>query len=315
MNDYEPCLAWPDFDPIEVIRFNNDLDSGLDEQRDLGPSFRYMKSTSSLIQRLLPDAQHGDDIDQSLWSSTSAPQPSLLTPTKARAKKLKEDSSYDSWATVQDHIDALDKAEDDLYNAMHDTRSFGYSWLVPMGKLQTREEDIDSEVGSSPRARAQSPPMLVAPVAATAAATTTTTDQPTTDAATTGNNNNGDDVGTEPVRDLDAEIEDADARSSTGSSMSESGSSHDGQDEQDNIGEDMADRSQLRPNVSEEQSEQSESEGSVPTRVDHETRAADARRQRERFLSNLDRRTTNDQRQGETDTDGDEAMSEASMEL
>ncbi|BGP38078.1 hypothetical protein JCM10450v2_002009 [Rhodotorula kratochvilovae] len=99
--------------------------------------------------------------------------------------------------TMQDDLDDLDRVEDEHYNRTMDTRQYGYSWLVPLGRQSTHDEDADSAFSTSPHHGldttldlALSPPHggaggFVPPAAAAA-----------------------DDA---PVVDLDAEIEDADA--------------------------------------------------------------------------------------------------------
>ncbi|GAA6057682.1 hypothetical protein JCM3770_003839 [Rhodotorula araucariae] len=104
--------------------------------------------------------------------------------------------------TMQDDLDDLDRDEDILYTRLQtmDTRQYGYSWLVPLGRQSTHDEDADSAFSTSPHHGldttldlALSPPNHAGGFVPPAAA---------------------DDA---PVVDLDAEIEDADADTTTGS--------------------------------------------------------------------------------------------------
>lgn len=45
--------------------------------------------------------------------------------------------------TLQDEADALDAEEAAWYDRLHEVASFGYASLIPLGKLQTQEEDQD----------------------------------------------------------------------------------------------------------------------------------------------------------------------------
>ncbi|GAA5963535.1 hypothetical protein JCM21900_004543 [Sporobolomyces salmonicolor] len=97
------------------------------------------------------------------------------------------------YRTLQDEVDDLDQEEDDAYQRSVDVRQYGYSWLVPLGRQNTHEEDEGSNY-SSPRSihlpSLSQDPNLSVDVAANSGA-----------------------QGGERVRDLDAEIEDADASS------------------------------------------------------------------------------------------------------
>ncbi|KPV75999.1 uncharacterized protein RHOBADRAFT_43434 [Rhodotorula graminis WP1] len=123
--------------------------------------------------------------------------------------------------SLQDHLDQLDKDEDDHYAQVLNLRHYGHSWLVPLGRQHTHDEDADSAFSTSPHQGLDSALELG-------------NSPPRHDAAPLPPT--GDDAAA-PVVDLDADIEDADA-SATGSSGSHaSTASGSGDDEDDDDGE------------------------------------------------------------------------------
>ncbi|GAA6026921.1 hypothetical protein JCM8097_005963 [Rhodosporidiobolus ruineniae] len=119
-------------------------------------------------------------------------------------------------ATMQDELDELDQEEDDFYNRMMDIRQYGYSWLVPLGRQHTHDDDAESVFDTSA-------------LAGDGNATFDSLGQPIPafDAGADGGGGAPGGAGGEaqdeaPVRDLDAEIEDADAE--TGSESEGEGS-------------------------------------------------------------------------------------------
>ncbi|GAA5905680.1 hypothetical protein JCM5296_001805 [Sporobolomyces johnsonii] len=97
------------------------------------------------------------------------------------------------YSTLQDEIDDLDQEEEDAYSSSVEVRQYGYSWLVPLGRQNTHEEDEGSNY-SSPRS-IHLPSLSLDPNLSVDAA------------------GNSAPQGGGHVRDLDAEIEDADASS------------------------------------------------------------------------------------------------------
>ncbi|BGO97829.1 putative DNA mismatch repair protein [Rhodotorula toruloides ATCC 204091] len=83
------------------------------------------------------------------------PDPSKLPPSR----RYRSQASGVKVRTMQDELDQLDVDEDELYNAKMDTRQYGYSWLVPLGRQNTHEEDIESQYGSSPHASRLADPL------------------------------------------------------------------------------------------------------------------------------------------------------------
>ncbi|BGP30204.1 hypothetical protein JCM10296v2_001956 [Rhodotorula toruloides] len=83
------------------------------------------------------------------------PDPSKLPPSR----RYRPQGSGDKALTMQDELDQLDVDEDELYNQKMDTRQYGYSWLVPLGRQNTHEGDIESQYGSSPHASRLADPL------------------------------------------------------------------------------------------------------------------------------------------------------------
>ncbi|ORY40629.1 hypothetical protein BCR35DRAFT_311399 [Leucosporidium creatinivorum] len=147
-------------------------------------------------------------MDFSQSTAWPALHPPLLTrlprpPVHPNPASLPPSQRYKSnqFPTLQDEIDQLDWDEDQWINSLHDTRGFGFSWLVPLGRQNTQEEDAESAFSSSPRA---------------------TSAEPLPDEAAQPNGINGDASmeGAEVV-DLDADIEDADADATVSGSEEE----------------------------------------------------------------------------------------------
>lgn len=100
---------------------------------------------------------------------------------------------------------------------MHELRTFGYSHLIPLGRLNTQEEDQESSFASPSPPRQSSPPVMEEdPIRLTA------TEQLRA-------NGQGEAAGFENERDLDAELDDLDA---TGSDLS-------GEDDQEEEDQDL----------------------------------------------------------------------------
>ncbi|KAK4053102.1 hypothetical protein OIV83_001837 [Microbotryomycetes sp. JL201] len=296
-------VKWPRFDPIEVVRLMHDLGEGYEEdESDVPASLRYLQTAGSLTDKLSrgPDSLlYGTSSVSSEWKHH--PDSSSSRAHHQNDEQGGSNGGHDRWATVQDKLDALDKLESEWHNAMSETRNFGYSWLVPLGKLQTREEDNESDAASSPRMSlvgAGSPQLFQDdPAAAAAAAERMARD--------------GDDVAPNqgPVRDLDADIEDADARSRGSMLTSES----DDDQEEDNDTRGRVDRrTPITTNNRQEgeESETSEQSGILVVEDTPEARAARARQNREEFLRVLDRRMRqgdeNEASMNEDDDDDDD---------
>ncbi|KAM0792499.1 hypothetical protein ACM66B_005171 [Microbotryomycetes sp. NB124-2] len=314
-------VRWPRFDPIDVTRLMYDLCESPEDQEAIPASLRHLQTVSSLNDEL---SQNGSGPDPLLYGSSSVSSdwkhhvdPPTSGSSNGGAGKDggtdDEAAGYDKWATVQDHLDALDKVEAEWNIAMSDTRNFGYSWLVPLGKLQTKEEDNDSDVASSPRLLSPREVLAAVDVADAAEA-----------APEVNDNNNNVDAGPAPpqrdllVRDLDADIEDADARSRGSLSMTES-------EEELDVTGNIDRRTVARDNNNDDQyGERQESEpidegGDVATAAQTPgTRAARARQQRSEFLRGLDRRMRqgdeNEASMDEDDDDSGEDMSQDSNE-
>ena len=93
---------------------------------------------------------------------------------------------------------------------MHEIRSFGYSWLIPLGRLNTQEEDQESSFSSSPAAQ-----RLLSPEIAN--------QQPNQQPHQVGQQAAADhEMAGEQEEDLDAGIEDADDSFGEGSEEEES---------------------------------------------------------------------------------------------
>ncbi|BGP13988.1 hypothetical protein JCM10213_005574 [Rhodosporidiobolus nylandii] len=107
-------------------------------------------------------------------------------------------------ATLQDEIDELEQEEDDYWNGTAEVRHYGYSWLVPLGRQHTHDEDAESAFTASPRHDPNSTfdSALGAQILPPGAGGGAHEQQQPADEA--------------PVRDLDADIEDADTSGSSG---------------------------------------------------------------------------------------------------
>ncbi|BGP22938.1 DNA mismatch repair protein [Rhodotorula toruloides] len=156
------------------------------------------------------------------------PDPSKLPPSRRYGPQ----GSGDRVRTMQDELDQLDVDEDELYNAKMDTRQYGYSWLVPLGRQNTHEEDIESQYGSSPHGSRLADPLNLDG--------DFDFDFPSLRHGADGEGGRGgrsglrrglqqDEDADVEVRDLDDEIEDADAASQSESAESEDGESHGGE--------------------------------------------------------------------------------------
>ncbi|GAA5866045.1 hypothetical protein JCM8547_002926 [Rhodosporidiobolus lusitaniae] len=107
--------------------------------------------------------------------------------------------------TLQDDLDELDADEDEYYNNLMDVRQYGYSWLVPLGRQNTHDDDAESAFGSAgdqtfDSALGQPLPLDLG-------------GQP----GGQPGGGEGEGAGEAPVRDLDAEIENADASTASSS--------------------------------------------------------------------------------------------------
>ncbi|KAI5477822.1 hypothetical protein MNV49_005906 [Pseudohyphozyma bogoriensis] len=100
---------------------------------------------------------------------------------------------------LQDDADALQWEEDQLLHKHEDIRNYGSSWLVPLGRQQTQEEDAESQFSSSPR-----PGTPVDQTLDEAPSLNLAGDAPAADGAQG-------ETGDAPEVDLDAEIEDRDS--------------------------------------------------------------------------------------------------------
>ncbi|GAA5901493.1 hypothetical protein JCM8208_001817 [Rhodotorula glutinis] len=134
--------------------------------------------------------------------------------------------------SLQDHLDQLDKDEDDHYAHVLNLRHYGHSWLVPLGRQHTHDEDADSAFSTSPHQGldsaldlGNSPPRHDLPAL------------PATGAAAAAAAGQDGDDGAAPVVDLDADIEDADASASGSSGSRASTASGSGDEDDDDEGE------------------------------------------------------------------------------
>lgn len=66
--------------------------------------------------------------------------------------------------TLQSNLDSIQLAESNHAASLHELRSFGYSWLIPLGKLNTQEEDQESNFTDSPSPPPHSPGPLPEPL-------------------------------------------------------------------------------------------------------------------------------------------------------
>ncbi|SGY72888.1 BQ5605_C005g03225 [Microbotryum silenes-dioicae] len=121
--------------------------------------------------------------------------PRVANPYAQPASKRFADTLY---PTLQDKLDQLDYLEEQHLSSMHEIRSFGFSWLVPLGRQNTQEEDLESTYSNSPPPG--SPPLISDTDGALA--TGAQIDEVMADVAEV---------------DLDAEIEDADQAASSAS--------------------------------------------------------------------------------------------------
>lgn len=104
---------------------------------------------------------------------------------------------------------------------MHEIRSFGYAWLIPLGRLNTQEEDQESSFTSSPAApRLHSPELGDIPPTPPFVQPQHAGDQAARDQEMEG----------EQEEDLDAAIEDADDSFGEGSEEEEEEESEDGEE-------------------------------------------------------------------------------------
>ncbi|SCV69104.1 BQ2448_2124 [Microbotryum intermedium] len=128
---------------------------------------------------------------------TRLPRPPRdANPSAQPASKRFADKLY---PTLQDELDELEYQEEQHLSSMHEIRSFGFSWLVPLGRQNTQEEDLESTYSNSPPPG--SPPLISDNNGALATGATQI-----------------DEAMAEAVEvDLDAEIEDADQAASTAS--------------------------------------------------------------------------------------------------
>ncbi|GAA6059422.1 hypothetical protein JCM10212_003654 [Sporobolomyces blumeae] len=147
-----------------------------------------------LLKALLPSASTyangSDHLDRRDWPASTRYVDTPPPPFGAASR-------YD---TLQQEADALDDEEEDWEIRNSDIKQYGYAWLVPLGRLNTHEEDEGSQYTASPQQPSFSldlPPLLNA----------TNTAQP-------GQGPAGDEAEEPRVVDLDAEIEDADASES-----------------------------------------------------------------------------------------------------
>lgn len=135
---------------------------------------------------------------------------------------------------------------------MHEIRSFGYSWLIPLGRLNTQEEDQESSFTSSPAAQRLLSPELP-------------DNQPNhqfPQPQQAGDQAAGDqEMEGEQEEDLDAAIEDADDSFGEGSEEEDEGSEESGEGEEARfVGSGPA---VIDGEGDEEDSEESSSAGSV----------------------------------------------------
>ncbi|GAA5970161.1 hypothetical protein JCM11641_000297 [Rhodosporidiobolus odoratus] len=138
-------------------------------------------------------------------STNSQPYPTFLPPALKALRDPKPRANLDSLppskrysGTLQDELDALENDEDDFYGHMLDVRHYGNSWLVPLGRQHTHDEDVESALSSSPRGDPNGTFDLGPPLDLNGG--------PGAGPAAGG----GDGAPEAPIRDLDAEIEDAD---------------------------------------------------------------------------------------------------------
>ncbi|GAA5890394.1 hypothetical protein JCM6882_008822 [Rhodosporidiobolus microsporus] len=147
------------------------------------------------------------------------PNPSSLPPSRR---------PWGKHATLQDELDDLEAEEDEFYNHMMDVRQYGYSWLVPLGRQNTHDED--AEDAFHPHGLPSSPGAGNDTFDSATGAAGGVEGQPP---PAGGGGNNGPAVEEPPVIDLDADIEDADASAEssvdgTGSEAGESASERGG---------------------------------------------------------------------------------------
>ncbi|GAA5978071.1 hypothetical protein JCM10908_004217 [Rhodotorula pacifica] len=182
----------------------------------------------------MPTARSRSPVRTALWPTYYPPALRTLSdprphPEPAKLPPSIRYSSQNYTRTLQDDLDDLDNDEDNHYNQVYDLRQCGHSWLVPLGRQRTHDEEVDSQYYSSPNHQPTdgdlsfSPPLNPPPNGGT------------------GNNNNNNNIPNlnlgrpldpdeqrarrqrrvnrlepdedeeEEVLDLDAEIEDADA--------------------------------------------------------------------------------------------------------
>ncbi|GAA5833333.1 hypothetical protein JCM11251_005207 [Rhodosporidiobolus azoricus] len=158
-------------------------------------------------------------------STSAAPWPAFLPPSlralsdpRSHPNPSALPASRRPWTTkpahktLQDELDELEADEDDFYNQMMDVRQYGYSWLVPLGRQNTHNED--AEDAFHPHALPSSPAGDDANASFdSATGAPFTAGQGQGHGSGQGGTTGGDVPPEAPVRDLDAEIEDADASS------------------------------------------------------------------------------------------------------
>ncbi|GAA5972780.1 hypothetical protein JCM8115_006554 [Rhodotorula mucilaginosa] len=101
------------------------------------PTARHSSSSSALWPTYYPPAL------RSLSDPRPHPEPAKLPPS-VRYR------NHNYHRTLQDDLDDLDNDEDNHYNQVYDLRQYGHSWLVPLGRQRTHDEEVDSQYHSSP---------------------------------------------------------------------------------------------------------------------------------------------------------------------
>lgn len=103
----------------------------------------------------MPTARYSSSSSTALWPAYYPPALGSLSDPRPHPEPAKLPPSVryrnrNYHRTLQDELDQLDNDEDLHYNQVYDLRQYGHSWLVPLGRQRTHDEEVDSQYHSSP---------------------------------------------------------------------------------------------------------------------------------------------------------------------